>query len=224
MKILGVDTSTKFCSMAIMEEGRVIASRHEELDRLHSSRLIPNMDEMLKDSSLTLDALDGFAVGLGPGSFTGLRVGITTMRGVAIGCDKPIAGISSLDCIARSVEDLHESICVILDARRGNVYTCIYKKTKKGLVRRSKQPLLSITALAGMIKGPTLFVGDGIRVYKKELTKGKQGMEFAKEEDWYPKAKWVAGIGEERLKSGRPDNAMDLVPLYMYHQECQVKK
>ncbi len=127
MNILSIDTSTKNFSLAVSRNGRVARFRNIYLDKVLESSMIPAIDNILRDEGLKFKDLDGFAVGLGPGSFTSLRVGLSTVKAFALATAKPVVGISSLDVIAMNVIDEKvDEICTIMDARRKQIYACIY--------------------------------------------------------------------------------------------------
>ncbi|KKL06136.1 hypothetical protein LCGC14_2599040 [marine sediment metagenome] len=147
MRILGIETSTMTGSVALMDEVRLIAEYTLNLPRrskerrvgvsaslrkeTHTSRLMSAIDKMLKDASLTIKDLNGIAVSLGPGSFTGLRIGIATAKGLAQGLNIPVVGIPTLDGLAFNLSCCQDLICPILDARKGEVYCALYKNGKR---------------------------------------------------------------------------------------------
>ena len=177
MKILSLETSTKNFSLAVSCDQKILASRHFKLTKVLSSSIIPAIDGILKKSGLALKDLDGFAVGLGPGSFTSLRVGLSTVKGLSFVTGKPIVGISSLDVLAMNAPvEAGASICVIGDARRNLVYSCVYRRTEKGLERVNEYSLTGMEEVLKKIKEPTFFSGDGIPLYREIIREHLRGV------------------------------------------------
>lgn len=238
MKILGIDTSSKVLSIAIHEfigiKTRITANisgnsciREESypVQRRHSSLLIPNIKEMLCKSGLSLGDIDVFVVGLGPGSFTGLRIGVSTVKGFGIATKKPCIGIPSIDALASlNIDEENKTTVPIIDAKRGQVYSAIYRKEKGSFVRKSKLLLLSVDRLMRKVKGPAIFLGDGIPLYRERIERFNIEAAFLGEEYWYPKASSLIklALGKKIIcrggHTGRP-----LQPIYLYPKDCQVK-
>ena len=118
MKILALETSAKACSAAVTENGRVVASAFQCTGLTHSRTLMPMVEDMLRNADLTLDSCDVIAVAHGPGSFTGIRIGIAAAKGLAFAADKPMAGISTLEAMARGCTGMDGLIVCAMDARR----------------------------------------------------------------------------------------------------------
>lgn len=237
MNILALDTSTKQFSLAVSVEGKIAAHRNIVLKKVLSSSIIPAIDQMLKRLGMRLGDIDGYAVGLGPGSFTSLRVGLSTVKAFALGNPKPVVGISSLDALARSV--MHQSadqICTLVDARRNLVYASLYEKKGGSLERSSDYMLTSLDQVLDQVEGETLYVGDAIALYREAILKkyGEAAKKhktsckalFVEEKFWYPQARELAKIAMERFAQGSQGPALDsienLVPLYLYPEDCQV--
>ncbi|RKY01883.1 tRNA (adenosine(37)-N6)-threonylcarbamoyltransferase complex dimerization subunit type 1 TsaB, partial [Candidatus Poribacteria bacterium] len=126
MRVLGIDTSTTTGSIGLIDGDKVVAEHVLDVMETHSSRLMPAIDQMLKKAGLSIWDVDLIAVSKGPGSFTGLRVGVATAKGLAYALRKPIVGVPSLDVLAFGVKFFDGLICPLLDARRGEVYGAIY--------------------------------------------------------------------------------------------------
>jgi tRNA threonylcarbamoyladenosine biosynthesis protein TsaB len=236
MKILTLETSTRQFSLAISEADKVLGQRNVRLKKVLSSSIIPGIDQLLKRVKLTFKDIDGFAIGLGPGSFTSLRVGLATVKGFALATGKPVVGIPSLDALARNVKNQEcDQICTLVDARRNMVYAAIYEKT--GFKRISEYMLTSLDKVLDQVHGKTLFIGDGlslyqeaiIEAYKAAAKKRKTSCQalFAKEKLWFPQAAELATIANKRFEQSSNSNfdSIDkLVPLYLYPEDCQVAK
>ncbi len=217
MYFLSFETSTKIFSLALSRDEKVLRHRNLETASVLEDAILPAMDKVLDAAGIKFSQIDGFAIALGPGSFTSLRVGLSTVKAFAMSTGKPIVGIPSLDIIARGVEagDCDE-ICVINDARRGKVYACLYDA---GAVRKSDYLLTSLDDVLKKVHGKTLFVGDALGLYRKEI---KSKCLFADEKWWYPQAKVMAAMSYERFRKQQYDDAAKLLPLYLYPQDCQV--
>lgn len=225
MMILSVDTSSAEFSVALLEEGMLIDEFESDSPNQHSSSLIPAIDRLLSKNCCDIEKIDAFCVGLGPGSFTGLRVGITTMRALALALKKPIAGVTSIDSLAYNLLGYEGNICAIIDAKQKKVYARVYNCKGKKITPCGKYLLLKPDELMLMIKKPTMFIGDAIALYRGDIIKAaKIPVNFAPEAAWYPKAAIVAKLGWQRIKSGKKDNVFSLLPLYIYPKECQARK
>ena len=224
MKILAIDTSTKNFSLAVADGDRVLKFKNVVLKKVLSSSIIPAINQILKQAKVSLSTLDGFAVGLGPGSFTSLRVGLSTIKGLTFALSKPVVGISSLDVIAQSVKDEAEDICVVCDARRNLLYAGIFSVRNNQLTRKGDYLLTTVEDLAKQVREETLFVGDGIGLFRDQIKsavkKGK--VRFADESHWYPQAQYLAQLAHPRFTRREFDDAGRLVPVYLYPQDCQI--
>jgi tRNA threonylcarbamoyladenosine biosynthesis protein TsaB len=232
MKILFLDTSSKFLSLAVAEDSRILKQTHRLLDRKHSLQLVPLIDKILKQAKVPLKKLDGFCVGKGPGSFTGLRIGITTVKGLAFVLRKPVVAIPSLDILAQNTTKIKiakkrnlSQVCTIVDAKQNKVYSCLYRLRNGTIRRKSRYLLLPIEELLKKIKGEIFFLGDGIRLYRETICRRKKIRPFFGEERfWYPRASRAVPLALERFQKGRLDDINSLMPLYLYPKECQIRR
>ena len=139
MKILAVDTATKSCSVAVIDEDRLLAESTSFEDQTHSRHLLNIIDTVLGKAGLKIAQLDGFAVSIGPGSFTGLRIGIASVKGLAFSLNKPVVGVSSLQSLAFQCSKSPYLICPVLDARKQELYFCRYRFNKGKLEKESRE-------------------------------------------------------------------------------------
>jgi tRNA threonylcarbamoyladenosine biosynthesis protein TsaB len=182
------------------------------------------MDKLLSRNQLSIQDLSGFCVGLGPGSFTGLRIGITTLRGLALALKRPIVGVPSIDAIAYNFSSHDKQICVMVDARQNKLYARLYK-CQDSIKPISRFLLLGIYELLTKIKKPTLFIGDGLLLYQDAIRQKKGSLAtFASQPYWYPRAAIIGRLGYAMLKAGKKDSVFTLSPIYIYPKECQVKE
>lgn len=214
-------------SMALMDEERLIAEYTLNLAETHTSRLMPAIDRILKDASLTIKDLDGIAVSLGPGSFTGLRIGIATAKGLAQGLNIPVVGIPTLDGLAFNLSHCKDLVCPILDARKGEVYCALYKNGKRLTKYIACEPNRLLEDLRSWILDPRsqiVFLGDGIEVYgdliKKRL--GKKAV-FAPKSRRLPNASSIAELGLKKLRRGKKSELLTLKPIYIRPSEAELK-
>lgn len=224
MNILAIDTSTKNLSLAVTKNGKVVRFRNVKLTRPLSSSIMPSIEKILDSSGITLSKLDGFAIGLGPGSFTGLRVGLSTIKGLAFATEKPVVGISSLDVLAMNIKEDHGQICTLCDAKRNLAYACLYEKKGLTLKRKSDYVLESIEQIVKKIKGEVIFIGDGVKLFRDHIQKVK-GINpiFIDGESSLPRARYLAPLALEKFQKGQQDDIAQLVPLYLYPEHCQVR-
>ncbi len=218
MKILAIDTSSKFLSIALGNGKDIIKEENYLLDRRHSSLLVPKIKEMLEGLDLSINKIDAFVVGLGPGSFTGLRIGVSAIKGLGLALKKPCIGVASIDAIAMNAGS--GMIIPIIDAKRENVYSAIYEKKNGRVVRKTDYLLIKVDKLLKKVKKDAIFLGDGISIYKDKIGRGI----FLEEEYWYPKAGNLIKLALPKIKRIKKCNLAKLEPIYLYPKDCQVKK
>ncbi len=222
MNILALDTSSKHFSLAAAKDGKTLCYRSVVLKKVLSDSIMPAIQGILKKAGLTLARIDGFAVGLGPGSFTSLRVGLATVKGLAFATAKPVIGIPSLDVLAMNVKG-DGQVCALCDAKRNMAYACLYQKKGDTLKRKSKYLLTDIENVLKRIKGEVTFVGDGVLLFREKIEKAIGAKaRFAAEKQMYPQARHLATLALKRFEAKEYDAAATLVPLYLYPEDCQV--
>jgi len=229
MKVLYLDTSSKFLSLAVAKGDKLLSQMHRKLDRKHSLQLVPLIAKILKQARVPLKKIDGFCVSKGPGSFTGLRIGITVIKTLSLALGKPVVAIPSLDILAENIRKIKglkpEDICTLVDARQNKVYACLYKRRNGKIRRKSGYLLMPFAELLKKLKGEILFLGDGISIYGEEIKKAKNIKPvFADEKFWHPKASAAVSLGLERFQKGQTEQVNSLTPLYLYAKTCQIKK
>ncbi|MCX5681621.1 MAG: tRNA (adenosine(37)-N6)-threonylcarbamoyltransferase complex dimerization subunit type 1 TsaB [Candidatus Omnitrophica bacterium] len=227
MNILAIDTSTKIFSLAVSKDALILASQDIELDKVLSSSIIPSIDAIFKKAKIPFSKIDGFAVGLGPGSFTSLRVGLSTIKGFCLASAKPMVGICSLDLIALNVAGSKSDICVLTDAKRNMVYAAVFSKIADGLRRKTKYLLVEMKDLLPKIKNETIFIGDGLGLYKSVIQeyciKKSLNVHFEDEQKWLPRATSLCLLAAERFAAKKTDDYNKIVPIYLYPEDCQVR-
>lgn len=225
MKILAIETSTMMGSVAIMDERGLIAEYCLNIRTTHSERLMKTIDTMLKDLSLAIKDIDGYAVSIGPGSFTGLRIGLGTIKGLAFVTNKPIAAIATLDALAYNIPFSRYQVCPMLDARKKEVYTSLYCSKENGeLSKILDDYVIRPEIFLKDIKAPTVFLGEGAGIYR-DLIKNILGdnAHFASLAKQLPSAANIADLGLKALLSGKREDPETLVPRYIRKSEAEIK-
>ncbi|MDD5495800.1 MAG: tRNA (adenosine(37)-N6)-threonylcarbamoyltransferase complex dimerization subunit type 1 TsaB [Candidatus Omnitrophica bacterium] len=218
MKLLAIDTSTDYLSIAVMDDEKVLGRFHKEIGRNHSDLLIPTIDKVMKKSRIRLKDVGLFCIGIGPGSFTGLRIGVATVKGLAYSLKKPVVAVPTLDAIANNVRSFKGFICPVLDARKNKVYACIYRSDGENIKRISGYLLLSVDELKKKLKKKDIFfLGDGLALLKPAGIPVEKTLS-----EWQPRAEVIGHIGLENFKKRRFVKPEELEPLYLYSRECDV--
>ncbi|MCH8054817.1 MAG: tRNA (adenosine(37)-N6)-threonylcarbamoyltransferase complex dimerization subunit type 1 TsaB [Deltaproteobacteria bacterium] len=233
MMILGIDTATAPATAALVEEGQLVSEEVQPAqtqcgplspitDRAnHAEIILPLIDRILKGSGLSLPEISAFALSIGPGSFTGLRIGLSTVKGLAYGSDIPVVGVPTLLAVAARVIDWNGLICPFLDARKKEVYAALFRK-RAGTLERLTEDLASPPERiihriqSSGSREPCLFIGDGIRVYGDQIKVSLGDRTLLTLGEPYPTtASAVARLGEERFRKKEFGPLGPLVPLYL---------
>jgi tRNA threonylcarbamoyladenosine biosynthesis protein TsaB len=223
MYILGIETSTKTGSVAVVSEQAVVAQYSLNIEVTHSERLMATVDRVLKDTGLAIADMDAFAVAVGPGSFTGLRIGLATVKGLVLATGKPVAAVPTLRALAAQVPFAAHPVCPILDARKHEVYAALYRVEGAGPVQLLPEAAVSIGELAARIAGKTVFIGEAASLYRAEIEDrfGERAL-FGPRSASLPSAGTVAELGLSMIKSGVPIDPDNLTPLYIRRPEAEV--
>lgn len=168
MKILAIDSSGLVASVAVVEEDNLLGEFTMNYKKTHSQTLLPMLDQLVKMIELDLNTIDAIAVAAGPGSFTGLRIGSATAKGIALALDKPVISIPTVDALAYNLCGHKDLVCPLMDARRNQVYTGLYEFTGKDMQTLRTQCAVDIAEIIDCIneeKRSVVFLGDGVPVY-----------------------------------------------------------
>lgn len=224
MKLLAIDTTTGFLCLGLSEKGRVYEFRLET-GRLLSSVLARIIERAVESAQWKIKDIDYFAAGLGPGSFTGMRIGVATIKGLALALNKPVIGVATLDVIARNAAAYKQDIAVALDAKRGLLYCALYNNSAaSGMKRISPYMLISKEAFLAKIKRDAVVLGDGIQLYRQDILKARKNATLLDSDYWYPRPFDLVNCAAGHIKSGAKFNAATLKPIYLYPKECQIRK
>jgi tRNA threonylcarbamoyladenosine biosynthesis protein TsaB len=225
MKVLSVDTSTMMGSVALVEDDRVISEFALNLQTTHSQRLLTTIDQLLKSSHCPIELIDGFAVALGPGSFTGLRIALSSVKGLAMASGKPVVGVSTLEALALNLQSSRHLVCPLLDARKMEVYAALFRFDQSdNLVRLKEDSVLPPEAVLAEIEQTTVFLGSGADLYQ-DLIRERLGRRaiFAPINLRYPRAVNVARLALPRLQRGETMEIESLIPTYLRRSEAELK-
>ncbi|MDD4893701.1 MAG: tRNA (adenosine(37)-N6)-threonylcarbamoyltransferase complex dimerization subunit type 1 TsaB [Candidatus Omnitrophica bacterium] len=225
MKILGIDTSTRFLCIGIYDGSRIY-EYNLDLNRNLSALLTPTINRILNALGWQASDIDYFACGLGPGSFTGMRVGIAAIKGLAFSLNKPVVGIPTLDILAKNASIHGAYVIPVVDAKRNLIYTSIYRNKDAGVKRIKPYMLLTADEFIkkAKIKGEAVILGDAVNLYKQKLLAGMKRIMILDKDYWYPRAGNIINLAIERIKDKKINNAFDIEPIYLYPKECQVRK
>lgn len=217
MLVLSVDSSSKCATAALIKDDLLLAEYTLNNKREHSVLLMGIIQKLLDDSGITIDDVDGFVVSKGPGSFTGLRIGMATIKGLSFGSNKPYVSVSTLEGLAFSVSSFDGIICPIIDALRENVYTAIYR-SKNGkletIVDCTSMELSELKEKLNELGEKVMFTGDGVYKHKDYLIENIENASFAPIHLNTVRASQIGEIGLNLLKNGIKDDD-NSSPLYL---------
>jgi len=229
MKILGIDSSGMVASVALIEDGITKAEYTVNNKKTHSQTLLPMLDEissMLEDDMSTVDAI---AVAAGPGSFTGLRIGSATVKGLAAAYDKPVIPVPTVEGLAYNAWGSDRLVCPMMDARRQQTYTGLYEFTGEGdtcvmntVLEQCAVPVGDIVDKINELGRPVIFLGDGIPVFEGYIKENcKVDHIFAPAHMNRQRAACIAALGEVYLDRGRIEAAEDHAPVYLRMSQAE---
>jgi len=214
VKILSLETSAKSISAAVTENGQLLAYTYQHTGLTHSRTLMPMVESMLKNAELTIRDIDGFAVSHGPGSFTGLRIGISAVKGLAWTCGKPCCGVSTLEAMAQPLRHMKGTVICAMDARRQQVYNAIFAVGGGDMQRIAPDRAIALEELAEEVKhleNPKIIVGDGAKLCFDYLTARGIPCRLAPE---HLRMQSAIGVAEAALQGPWVD-AQELTPQYL---------
>jgi tRNA threonylcarbamoyladenosine biosynthesis protein TsaB len=203
MKILALDTSSRAGSAALLDDDRLVAAHQLDVSATHSERLLPAVDRLLGDAGWKIADLALLACAKGPGSFTGLRIGIASAKGMAVAASLPLVGVDSLEATALALAFAAAPIAALIDARKRQVYAALFQPDGRGGLRRLRDDVSTPAApWAAEIAGPCLFVGDGAELYWDEIRAAKPDAALAPLTLCCPRAASVGWLGRRAFLAG----------------------
>ncbi len=225
MKILGIDSSGIVASAAIADEENIIAEFTVNNRQTHSQTLLPMIDKVIKMAEIEPDEIDAIAVASGPGSFTGLRIGSATAKGMGLALNKPIVSVSTLEGLAYRMACFEGAICPIMDARRNQVYTAVYDmedKHLKVIIEQKAADIHEIIKQLNDIGRKTIFLGDGVHVYNNVIAaECHTEYLFAPAHMSMQSAASTAVLGMLYFKEGKFESAARHRPFYLRQSQAE---
>ena len=218
MRILALETSAKSVSCAVVEDGAVLARSFQRTGLTHSRTLLPMVDATLQNAEISLDSIDLYAAAAGPGSFTGLRIGVSALKGLAWAADKPCVGVSTLRAMAQNLAHVDALLICAMDARRDQVYNALFEAKSGKLTRLCDDRAIGLDELAAELRGDTrrkLVLGDGAVLAHGHLTQNGIACELAPEALRYQDAVGVALAAEKAAERGETVSAQELSIAYL---------
>lgn len=217
MKILTVDTSSAICSVALLDDDKLIDEINLDNGRTHSENLMPLVDEIIRKNDLAVNDIEFIACCVGPGSFTGIRIGVSSIKAIAEVLKVKLAQVTSLETLAANVEN-EETIVSLIDARNNQVYCGIFDKEynlkEEALADDINEAINHIKQYNGVV-----ITGNGIEVHKELLEKELINVKFAEENRQL--AKNVGKIGYKKLKENAVENADTIIPIYLRKSQAE---
>lgn len=218
MKILAVDSSATAASAAIMEDDRLLGEFFINTKLTHSQTLMPMIEALLLNTRISLSELDLFAVSAGPGSFTGVRIGVSSVKGLAMGSNKPCASVSTLEAMAQNFSHVNGIICAVMDARCQQVYNALFAAENGVLTRLTEDRALALTDLAdelSVMKKTVYLVGDGAELCYNNEKFQAMGAFLAPASLRYQHASGVAQAALRLAQQNQLMTAAELMPTYL---------
>ncbi|NFO30011.1 tRNA (adenosine(37)-N6)-threonylcarbamoyltransferase complex dimerization subunit type 1 TsaB [Clostridium botulinum] len=223
MILLSIDSSSKVATAALFEDDTLLGEVTLNNKKEHSTILMTLVESLLDSCNLDIDSVDGFVVSKGPGSFTGLRIGMATIKGLSFGSNKPYVSISSLDALAYSIAPFNGIICPVIDALRNNVYTALYKSCNGKLEKIMDYSALDINELVDMLNEKeenVMFIGDGLNNTKEYILNNCNNCFFPPNHLNLVRASSLGELGMIKLKNGEYDDS-NSAPFYLKKPQAE---
>lgn len=223
MKILAIDTSSKICSASILEDNNVIIEKHTDDEKTHSQNLMPLVDMLFKESGLALDDMDLLSCCLGPGSFTGIRIGIATIKAFADAKNIPTAGVTSLESLAYNINKTG-LIASLIDAKNDNVYYSLFSfngEKYSQIDEYKADNIQNILDGLSIYDDEIIFVGDGSVVYKDLILKLIKNPQFASESENHQTSISVGKSAYTKYQNGNYGDSNFLLPIYLKKSQAE---
>ena len=223
--ILGIDTASPSCSAALVQSNEVIACSGLATESPASTHLVRLIDDLCASAGVGVGDAAGVAVNLGPGAFTGLRVGLATAQGLVTAYGKPLVGCSTFEALVDAAQDWDGVICPFIEARRGEVYTAFYRRHNGQLSETMPGTVMAPEALCSLVDERTLFLGSGVAAYGGLLVSRLGALAVCRDlGSDFALAVNVASLGGERMASCTPDNGSRLTPIYIRAADARLPR
>jgi len=223
MRLLALETATLAGGAALLDDGRLVGESRLNISLTHSERLMAVVDRLLQDCAWEITTLGGLAVSIGPGSFTGLRVGVATVKGLALALEVPVAPVPTLDALAATLPFADAPVCPLLDARKNEVYCSFYRWTGTAMERLWDYLALLPAAAAARLDAPVIVLGDGVATCRPYLARLGEGLRAADPVHALPSPAAVGALGHAILAAGDGIAAERLAPLYLRPSEAELR-
>ncbi len=223
MLVLAVDTNTHAGSVALLRDRRLLTEVNLDSPQTHSERLLPAIDMMLRMQRVELAHIDGYALAVGPGSFTGIRIGMSTVKALAMASGKPIAPVSNLEALALKIKQPQARLlCPFMDAKKGEVYAALYEAEAGTLKVTVPESVYRPDRLFTLLPGNRVitFIGGGVPVYRDKIVRYFRDKARLSSRTLYI-AHEVALLGAEILRAGRGLDAFRIEPLYFRKSQAE---
>ena len=226
MKILGINTSTKFCNLGLIEDEDVLIEYTiNGLKKKHSSILVPAIKDLLKTMGLKMEEINGIAISIGPGSFTGLRIGLCVAKGLCYARSLPLLGITTLDAMAFPLKEIPYLICPLLESKKDEIYDVVFRggDSLHRVMDYKCEDIQSLLVRLSPLKEKIIFLGDGIKKHR-DIIKEKIGKDalFIDSQLNLPVATSIAFLGLNKLKKGEEDDISTITPFYLRKSEAEI--
>lgn len=218
MRILAFETSAKAASVALLEDGKLLGESYQNTGLTHSQTLLVMAEDLLKQCGKTVGDITAVAVAEGPGSFTGVRIGVAAAKGFAWGGELPCYGVSTLEAMAESLGIFQGYVCPCMDARRSQVYNALLYVNRGSLQRVREDRAIALTDLAGeleVLREPVFLVGDGSNLTYTTLSARIPNLVLPPEHRMHQRAAGVAILAAKKIAAGEPGDGSTLVPNYL---------
>ena len=227
MRILAFETSAKAASVALLEDGRLLGESYQNTGLTHSQTLMVMAEDMLKAAGKTVADIDAVAVAEGPGSFTGVRIGVAAAKGFAWGREIPCYGISTLEAMAESLGAFQGYVCPVMDARRAQVYNALFYVNQGTISRVTPDRAIALNDLSEELKNltePVFLVGDGSNLCYNTLSKEVPNLVLPAEHRMHQRAVGVALLAAKQAQQGIAPGGADLTPNYLRLSQAEREK
>jgi len=225
MLTLAIDTSTPVGGISLYgSDSGLRGEVRLGIRQTHSEQIMKAVDFLLKSSKTGIDEIDFYTIAIGPGSFTGLRVGLSTVKGLSFATDRPIAAVSTLEAFASSLAFTKKLICPLLDARKKEVYGGLFRWTGDGLRKIVPEAALDIRSILALINEETVFAGSGAVLYKDVIMKALgENARFPHEGLMHPLPSALAAAGLHKAERSEFSDPVTLTPVYLRRSEAELK-
>lgn len=223
-RVLGIDTSTRTASIGLLDGEVLLAEISRPGARDLAAVCLPLVRSVLDAAERAVDDINLIAVSVGPGSFTGLRIGLSIAKGIALATGCAVVGVPTLEALAHVALDRTGLICPVLDARKGEVYAAVFRSAADGLTRVADDCATTPDRLAALIDEPCVFIGDGVDAYRTAWqTAFQEPVELLPFTEFHPRGGAVARVGQALFRARGPDAVAALVPRYCRVSEAELR-